>query len=119
VVQLTKMGLTFVLDRDTGEPLFPVAEVPVPQSNVPGEATWPTQPFPLKPAPLVRLSLTEADLTNISPESRAHALQQFRRYESGSIYTPPSLRGTLTTPGFFGGVEWHGASFDPTLNTLY
>ncbi len=119
VVQLTKMGLTFVLDRDTGEPLFPVVEMPVPSSTVPGEATWPTQPFPLRPAPLVRLTLTEADLTTISPEAHAHALREFRRYRSGAIYTPPSLQGTLTTPGFFGGVEWHGASFDPALNVLY
>lgn len=119
VVQLTKMGLTFVLDRDTGEPLFPVVEIPVPPSDVPGEQTWPTQPFPVKPAPLVRLSLTEADLTNITPEARASALEQFRRYRSGAIYTPPSLRGTLTTPGHLGGVEWHGGSYDPSLNVLY
>jgi quinoprotein glucose dehydrogenase len=119
VVQLTKMGLTFVLDRDTGTPLFPVHDLPVPGSDVPGEVTSPTQPFPLKPQPLVRLNLTESDLTNITPESRAFALKEFRRYQSGPIYTPPTLRGTLTTPGFWGGVEWHGASFDPQLNVLY
>ena len=119
VVQLTKMGFTFVLDRDTGEPLFPVQEVPVPQSSVPGEETWPTQLIPLKPRPLVRQSLSEADLTDITPESHAYALKQFRQYLSGSIYTPPSLQGTITTPGHLGGAEWHGASFDPVLNTLY
>ena len=119
VVQLTKMGLTFVLDRDTGQPLFPVQEVPVPQSNVPGEETSPTQLFPLKPPPLVRQSLTEADLTNITPEARAYALKEFRKYQSGSIYSPPSLQGTLTTPGHLGGAEWHGASFDSALNVLY
>lgn len=119
VVQLTKMGFTFVLDRDTGKPLFPVAEVPVPRSTMPGEETAATQLVPLKPQPLVRQTLTEADLTNITPESRAQALKDFRRYLSGPIYTPPSLQGTITTPGHLGGSEWHGASFDPVLNMLY
>lgn len=119
VVQLTKTGLTFVLDRDTGKPLFPVEEIPVPPSKIPGEEAWPTQPFPLKPPPLVRLSLNEADLTNVTPESRASALEQFRRYETGFIYTPPSLQGTITTPSHQGGVEWGGASFDPSSNILY
>lgn len=119
VVQLTKMGFTFVLDRDTGQPLFPVQEVPVPRSTVPGEETWPTQLIPLKPQPLVRQMLTEADLTNITPQSRAYALKEFRKYLSGPIYTPPSLQGTITTPGHLGGAQWHGASFDPVLNMLY
>ena len=99
VVQLTKMGFTFVLDRDTGESLFPVQEMPVPRSTVPGEVAWPTQPFPLKPRPLVRQSLTEADLTNITPAAHEYALREFAKYRSGSIYTPPSLQGTLVLPG--------------------
>ena len=119
VVQLTKMGFTFVLDRDTGQPLFPVQEVPVPPSTVPGEETWPTQLVPLKPLPLVRQALTEADLTNITPEAHAYALNEFRKYRSGPIYTPPTLQGTITTPGHLGGAEWHGGSFDPMLNVLY
>ena len=119
VVQLTKMGFTFVLDRDTGAPIFPVQDLPVPKSTVPGEETAATQPVPLKPPPLVRQSLSEADLTNITPESREYALKEFRKYRSGSIFTPPSLQGTLTTPGHLGGIEWHGASFDPALNVLY
>ena len=119
VVQLTKMGFTFVLDRETGQPLFPVQEIHVPGSTVPGEETAPTQLIPLKPQPLVRQSLTEADLTNITPEAHAHALKEFRKYLSGPIYTPPSLQGTITTPGHLGGSEWHGASFDPLLNMLY
>jgi quinoprotein glucose dehydrogenase len=119
VVQLTKMGLTFVLDRDTGKPLFPVQEIPVPPSSIPGEEAWPTQPFPLKPPPLVRLSLDEADLTQVTPESYASALTQFRKYKTGFIYTPPSLEGTITTPSHQGGVEWGGASFDSLLNVLY
>jgi quinoprotein glucose dehydrogenase len=119
VVQLTKMGLVFVLDRETGEPLFPVQEVPEPRSDVPGEETWPTQPIPLKPPPLVRQAITEADLTNITPEAHEHALREFRKYRSGSIYTPPSLQGNITMPGHLGGAEWHGGSFDPRLNVLY
>lgn len=119
VVQLTKMGFTFVLDRDTGKPLFPVAEIAVPRSGVPGEDTSPTQLVPLKPQPLVRQNLTEADLTTITPEAHAQALKDFRRYLSGPIFTPPSLQGTITTPGHLGGAEWHGASFDPVLNMLY
>src|SRR5262249_9603577 len=119
VVQLTKMGLVFVLDRETGQPIFPIAEVPVPRSDVPGEETSPTQPIPLKPPPLVRQAITEADLTNVTPEAHASALERFRRYRSGSIYTPPSLQGTITMPGHLGGGEWHGGSFDPQLNVLY
>ena len=112
------MGFTFVLDRDTGAAVVPGAGGAVPQSTVPGEEAWPTQLIPLKPPPLVRQSLTEADLTNITPESHAYALKQFRQYRSGSIYTPPSLQGTITTPGHLGGAEWHGATFDPVLNVL-
>jgi quinoprotein glucose dehydrogenase len=119
VVQLTKMGLVFVLDRDTGKPLFPVEEVPVPRSTVPGEEAWPTQAVPVRPRALVRQSLTEADLTNVTPEARAHALRQFKRYVAGSLYTPPTLQGTLTLPGHLGGSQWHGGSFDPSLNVLY
>ncbi|CAN5806318.1 hypothetical protein BH24ACI4_BH24ACI4_04700 [soil metagenome] len=119
VVQLTKMGFTFVLDRDTGEPLFPVHELPVPRSTVPGEETWPTQPVPVKPPPLVRQAITEADLTNITPEARELALKEFRKYVSGPLYTPPTLQGTLTMPGHLGGSEWHGGAFDPALNVLY
>lgn len=119
VVQLTKMGLVFVLDRDTGTPIFPVAEVPEPPSDIPGEQTSPTQPFPLKPPPLTRQAITEADLTNITQEAHASVLERFRRYRSGSIFTPPSLQGTITMPGHLGGAEWQGASFDPQLNVLY
>ncbi len=119
VVQLTKMGFIFVLDRDTGEPVFPVVEIPVPKSGVPGELAHPTQPMPLKPPPLVRQGMTEADLSLITPEAHADVLAQFRRYVSGRMYTPPSLQGTITLPGHLGGSEWHGAAYDPALNVLY
>ena len=118
-VQLTKMGLTFVLDRDTGVPVFPVEERPVPASKVPGEEAWPTQPFPLRPPPLVRISTYEADLTNISPEAHAFALAEFKKYETGGLYTPASLQGTITTPGHQGGAEWGGGAFDPETGVLY
>ena len=119
VVQLTKMGLTFVLDRDSGEPIFPIAEIPVPASNVPGEEAWATQPFPTRPPPLARLMMTESDLTNVTPESREAALQQFKKYKTGFLYTPASEQGTITLPGHQGGVEWGGGSFDPYSNVLY
>lgn len=85
VVQFTKMGLTFVLDRETGEPLFPTPEIPVPPSTVPGEEAWPTQPFPILPPPLIRLSVTEADLSRVTPEAYAHAKAVFDRYSSGGL----------------------------------
>ena len=119
VVQFTKMGFTFVLDRDTGESLFPVVEMPVPPSTVEGEEAWPTQPFPLKPKPLTRTSITEADLTTISPESNAYAKRFLERYQTGTFYTPPSEQGVITQPGTLGGVEWHGSSYDPYSNIIY
>ncbi len=119
VVQLTKMGLTFVLDRVTGEPVFPVIDLPVPPSDVPGEEAWPSQPFPLKPPPLVRLSVHESDLTTITPESHAVALERFRKHRAGSLYTPASIEGTITMPGHQGGAEWGGGAFDPATGVLY
>jgi quinoprotein glucose dehydrogenase len=79
VVQFTKMGLTFVLDRETGKPLFPTPEVPVPASDIPGEEAWPTQPIPVLPPPLIRLAVTEADLSRITPEAYNHVKAQFDR----------------------------------------
>jgi quinoprotein glucose dehydrogenase len=119
VVQLTKMGLTFVLDRDTGEPVFPVEERPVPPSPIDLEQAWPTQPFPVKPAPLVRIGITEADLTNLSPTAHTQALELFRRHDNGPIYSPPTERGMITVPGHQGGVEWAGGAFNPGNNLLF
>lgn len=118
-IQLTKMGLTFVLDRDTGEPVFPVVELAVPPSDIPGESAWPTQPFPLRPPPLVRLATYESDLSRITPETHAYVLNIFQQHKTGPLYTPASLQGTITTPGHQGGVEWGGAAFDPETNVLY
>ncbi len=113
VVQPTKQGFLFVLDRQTGRPIFPVEETPVPASDIPGEQASPTQPVPVKPAPLVRQSITESDLTDLSARSHRYALAQFRALAGGSIFLPPSRRGTLVIPGFQGGVGWGGASFNP------
>ena len=96
------------------QPLFPVQEVPVPRSTVPGEETSPTQPMPLKPPPLVRQSLTEADLTNITPEAHAYALKEFRQISVRARSTRRrACRARSRRPGHLGGAEWHGASFDP------
>lgn len=119
VVQFTKMGLTFVLDRETGEPLFPTPEVSVPPSEIPGEEAWPTQPIPVRPPPLIRLAVTEADLSRVTPEAYAHAKARFDRYSKGALYTPPTLQGNVLSPGTLGGVQWHGGAFDPHLNVIY
>jgi quinoprotein glucose dehydrogenase len=119
VVQMSKMGLVFVFDRETGKPVYGIEERKTPPSDVPGEELWPTQPFPLKPPPLNRLDFNEAEVTDISPESRAAVLEVLRRSKHGPIYTPPSLEGTIVHPGFRGGVLWGGCSFDPKRNRVY
>jgi quinoprotein glucose dehydrogenase len=119
VAQVTKMGLVFLFERETGKPLFPIEERPIPKSDVPGEELWPTQPFPLKPPPLNRLAFTESEITNLSPESHAAVKEVWSRSRGGVIYTPPSKQGTIVHPGFRGGVLWGGCSFDPKLNYLF
>ncbi|RZS96804.1 PQQ-binding-like beta-propeller repeat protein [Cecembia calidifontis] len=119
VAQVTKHGFIFVLDRDTGQPLFPVEERPVPQSNIPGEVTWPTQPFPLKPAPFVKQFMTEEDLNYYSEEDYQAILQQFRSVRYEGLFTPPDLKGTLSLPATRGGANWGGAAFDPNSTYLY
>ena len=119
VAQVTKMGFVFVLDRLTGQPLFPVEERPVPQSTVPGEATWPTQPFPVKPPPLSKISVTLEDITTITPESRQYCLENFGPFLPAGIYHPWGLDLTLIMPGTLGGGNWSGASFNPELGYLF
>jgi quinoprotein glucose dehydrogenase len=119
VAQVTKTGFVFVLDRETGKPLFPVEERAVPASDVEGERAWPTQPVPLKPPPFVRQSFTERDVTDISPEARAFVLKRFRETRGRRIYAPPSREGTIVFPGFHGGANWSGACFDPATGRLY
>lgn len=119
VAQVTKTGFVYLFDRDSGEPLFEVKEVPVPASDVPGEQAWPTQPIPVKPPPLVPQSLTPVNVTNIAPANRQFALDKLKNIRGGSAFNPPSLQGTVVMPGFHGGATWSGASFDPTLGWLF
>lgn len=119
VAQVTKMGFVFVLDRITGKPLFPVEERPVPQSVIPGEATWPTQPFPLKPPPLSRLAVLQSEISDVTPESNKYCRDLYDSLKSGQIFTPYGPELTLTMPGTLGGGNWSGASFDPSTGYLY
>jgi quinoprotein glucose dehydrogenase len=126
VIQLTKQGFAFVLDRVTGKPVWPIEERPVPKSDVPGEWTSPTQPFPTKPAGLVRQGLTEDDLVDFTPEIKAEALRIAHQYRLGSLYTPSSqpnaadgTMGTLTAPSAVGGFNWQGGAVDPVDDVLF
>ncbi len=119
VVQFTKMGLTFILDRDTGEPVFPIEEVPVGQTMIEHEASWPTQPIPTLPKPLVRTHMTEADITDISQEAHDYVRDIFTQYETGQLYTPANEKGVITTPGHQGGFEWGGGAFNPNTHIVY
>ena len=119
LAQVTKQGLTFVLDRATGEPVFPIEERPVPASDVPGERASATQPFPTRPPPFERQGVAEGDLIDFTPELHAEALAIFRRHRAGPVFTPPSLHGTLTLPGSGGGANWQGAGFDPETGVLF
>ncbi|QHV96372.1 outer membrane protein assembly factor BamB family protein [Spirosoma endbachense] len=112
VAQSTKDGLIYVLDRDTGESLFPVEERAVPTSGLPGEQPWPKQKFPLKPAPFSRQLFTEADITDRTPEAHAFVKERFQKTRSGNKFMPPSLEGTLLF-GIGGGAEWGGNAADP------
>ena len=119
VAQVTKMGMVFVFNRETGEPIFPIEERPVPASDILGEEVWTTQPFPLKPVPLVRHRFAEEDVTDISPESHQYVLNKIKGARMGSIYMPHSIEGTVQFPGTRGGAEWGGAAVDPTQGILY
>ncbi|MES2521749.1 MAG: pyrroloquinoline quinone-dependent dehydrogenase [Gemmatimonadota bacterium] len=119
VVVPSKTAWLYVLDRVTGKPIWPIVERPVPASDVPGERASPTQPFPTRPAPFTRQSVTEDDLIDYTPELRRRALEIFRRYRSGPIFTPPSVQGTIVMPGSIGGAGWGSTAFDPYTRTVY
>jgi quinoprotein glucose dehydrogenase len=118
VAQGTKMGLLFVFDRVTGEPLWPIEERPVAQSRIPDVKAWPTQPFPSKPPPLMRQQYTEDDVSNISP--KAELISRDGLSQSGNFgpYPPPSLEQVIMFPGYDGGMEWGGSAAD-TDGILY
>ncbi|MEY4634267.1 MAG: hypothetical protein RJA55_65 [Acidobacteriota bacterium] len=119
VAQVSKQGFTYVFDRRTGTPVWPIEERPVPQSTVPGERTSATQPFPTRPPAFERQGLTENDLIDFTPELKQAALEAIKPFEYGPLYTPPSEKGTITMPGWIGGANWAGAAFDPEHGTLY
>jgi quinoprotein glucose dehydrogenase len=118
VAQITKYGYVYVLDRKTGEPLFPVEYRNVPPSTIDGERLAERQPYPVKPPPFARQGLTEEMLTKRTPEAHAAVLAQFKQMSKG-FFAPPSREGTIVFPGFDGGAEWGGAAFDPETALLY
>lgn len=120
VAQVTKRGDTFVFDRVSGKPVWPIVERPVPtDTDVPGEKPYPTQPFPTKPPPFVGQGVALEDANDLTSEIKAMAQAQMQRFRIGPIFTPPSLRGTLQRPGQGGGANWGGAAFDPETGYLF
>jgi quinoprotein glucose dehydrogenase len=114
----TKIGHIFVLNRDTGEPLFPVEERPVPRSTVPGEEAWPTQPFPTLPLAVVPQKLTSEQAWGLSAADRDACRDRIKALRSEGVFTPPSLEGTVAFPGNVGGMNWSGMSYDPVRGLL-
>ena len=125
VAQVTKQAFTFVFDRVTGQPVWPIEEQPVIQTDVPGERTAATQPFPTKPAPFDRQGVTIDDLIDFTPELLEEAKELASNFRLGPLFTPPSLieedgtKGTLTAPGSLGGANWPSAAADPETGMLY
>jgi quinoprotein glucose dehydrogenase len=114
----SKTGNLFLLNRETGKPIFGVEERPVPKSDVPGEVASPTQPFPVLPKPLVPQRLTAADAWGATEEDRKWCAEKIQSLRADGVFTPPSLKGTATFPGNIGGMAWGGAAFDPGHNLL-
>ncbi len=119
VAQVTKQGFTFVLDRATGEPVFPIEEQPVPDSRIEGEQAWPTQPVPTKPEPFARQHLTKDEVTNVSPDARDAVLTELATHRNEGLFTPPDPAGTIVLPSTRGAANWGGAAFDPESGILY
>jgi quinoprotein glucose dehydrogenase len=118
VIQGNKTGMLYVLDRNNGSPLFPVVERPVPQSDVPGEVTSPTQPFPVAPPPLVPLQLAAHQAYGPTTADREACRTAIAKLRNEGVFTPPSLQGTLAIPGNLGGMNWSGYAFDPEKGLL-
>lgn len=119
VAQITKSGHVYVFERATGKPLFPIEYRKVPTDGVDGEVLSASQPLPTKPEPFARQRLTEDMITTRTPEAHQAVLERFRKVRSEGQFAPPSRQGTIIFPGFDGGGEWGGASFDPTTGLLY
>lgn len=118
VVVGTKSGMIFVLDRLTGRPLYPVTERPVPSTTLPGEESWPTQPFPDPAFRLHSERLTPDSAFGLTAEDRAACRQDIAQLENRGLFTPPSTKETLVWPGFWGGINWDGLAWDPENSTL-
>lgn len=119
VAQPTKMGHLFVLNRETGEPLFPIEELPVPASTIPGEVSWPTQPFPPPGLRYTEQAFTHDNVTQRTPEATAYVRARLDSMDTGSIFLPPSERSAVTLPQFNGGTDWGGAAYDPENRQLF
>ncbi len=120
VAQATKFGFLFVFDRVTGEPLWPIEERPVPQSDVPGEWSSPTQPFPTKPPAFARQSFTEKDINPFATEAEQAAIRELlENSRNEGLFTPPSLKGSISAPGHNGGANWGMVAVDPAKGFLY
>lgn len=120
LAQVTKQGFLWVLDRTNGEPVWPIEERAVPQSTVPGEESWPTQPFPTKPAPFTLQGSTEDVLIDYTPELKKEALEILQQFNHGPIYTPPTVdKPTIYNPGWAGGGNWTGLAADPDTGRVY
>lgn len=114
-----KTGFIYAFDREAGTPLWPIEERPVPPSDVPGEIASHTQPYPTKPAPFARQGFGLSDVVDFTPAIRAQALERLKGRRLGPIFTPPSLPGTIVSPGWIGGAGWGSVAFDPSTRTLY
>jgi quinoprotein glucose dehydrogenase len=119
VAQITKTGYVYLFERKTGKPLFPIAYRNVPPSTLDGEVASTTQPYPVKPPPFIRQTLTEDMLTTRTPEAHDSVLATFRRYRAAGMFQPPSEAGVVVFPGYDGGGEWGGPAFDPETGLLY
>jgi quinoprotein glucose dehydrogenase len=120
VAQAGKEGFVWVFDRDTGKPLWPIEERAVPHSDMPGEETWPTQPFPLQPPPFARQSFTAKDINPFMPaEERARLREEIESARNQGLFTPPGMQNTIEMPGNNGGANFGGAAVDPAQGFLY
>ncbi len=120
VAQASKTGFLYVFDRRTGEPVWPIEEVPVPASDVPGEVASPTQPIPTWPKPFARQHFTEADINPYLPEADKEKLRQLlKESRNEGPFTPPSLRGSISMPGHNGGANWGNVAVDPSRQRLF
>ena len=125
VAQVSKQAFLYVFDRTNGEPVWPIVEMPVPASTVPGEKAWPTQPFPTWPKAYDRQGISYDDLIDFTPELRAEAMELVKDFRMGPLFTPPQLlgadgfRGYIQVPSAIGGSNWNGAAYDPETHVIY